>query len=62
MGKACSIHGRGEKCTKALVGKPKTKRPSGKPGSRWEDNLKIYLKGRVSVVCGLDSSGSGQGQ
>jgi hypothetical protein len=35
-----------------LVGKPEEKRPLGRPRSRWENNIKIYLEewdGRVST-------------
>jgi hypothetical protein len=31
---------------KVLVGKPEGKRPLGRPGRRWEDNIKIYLQER----------------
>jgi hypothetical protein len=27
-----------------LVGKPKGKRPLGRPRCRWEDNIKLYLR------------------
>ena len=29
---------------RVLVGKPEGKRPLGKPGRRWEDNIKMYLQ------------------
>jgi hypothetical protein len=29
---------------KILVGKPKRKRPLGRPRRRWEDNIKINLR------------------
>jgi len=32
-----------------LVGKPEGKRPLGRPRSRWEDNIKMYLQ---EVGCG----------
>ena len=32
-----------------LVGKPEGKRPLGRPGSRWEDNIKMDFQ---EVVCG----------
>jgi hypothetical protein len=36
-----------------LVGKPEGKRPLGKPGRRWEDNIKMDLQ---EVGCeGMDS-------
>jgi len=34
---------------RVLVGKPKGKRPLGRPRSRWEDNIKMDLK---EVGCG----------
>jgi hypothetical protein len=34
---------------KTLVGKPEGKRPLGKCGHRWEDNIKIYIK---EIECG----------
>jgi hypothetical protein len=34
-----------KKCAyRALVGKPEGKRPLGRPGHRWEDNIKIDLQ------------------
>jgi hypothetical protein len=30
---------------KILVRKPEGKRPLGRPRHRWEDNIKMYLKG-----------------
>jgi hypothetical protein len=30
---------------RALVGKPEGRRPLGRPGSRWEDNIKMDLRG-----------------
>ena len=34
---------------RVLVGKPKGKRPLGRPGRRWEDNIKMDLQ---YVGCG----------
>ena len=34
---------------RVLVGKPEGKRPLGKPGRRWEDNIKMDLQ---EVACG----------
>jgi hypothetical protein len=39
-----------------LVGKPEGKRPLGRPGRRWVDNIKMDLKVRWY---GLVTSGSG---
>jgi hypothetical protein len=48
--------GEERKVYKVLVGKPEGKRPLGRPRRRWEDG-RLALGG----VCGLDSTGSGQG-
>ena len=50
MGGACSAYG-GERrgVYKLLVGKPKGKRPLGRPRNRWEDNIKMDLR---EVGCG----------
>jgi hypothetical protein len=46
---------------KVLVGKPEGKRPLGRPRCWWEDWIRMY-HGMIGLgVCGLDSSGSGQG-
>jgi len=34
---------------RVLVGKPEAKRPMGRPGRRWEDNIKMDLQ---EVGCG----------
>jgi len=34
---------------RVLMGKPKGKRPLGRPRRRWEDNIKMYLQ---EVGCG----------
>jgi hypothetical protein len=36
---------------RVLVGKPEGKRPLGRPGRRWEDNIKMYLQ-EIGVGCG----------
>ena len=36
---------------KVLVGKPEEKRPLGRPGCRWEDNIKMDLQ-EVGRDCG----------
>ena len=43
--------GEGRGVHRVLVGKPKGKRPPGKPRRRWEDNIKMDLQ-EVGVVCG----------
>jgi len=35
---------------RVVVGKPEEKRPLGRPGPRWEDNIKIDLQ---EVGCGV---------
>jgi hypothetical protein len=44
MARACGTHGRIGNAYKILIGKPKGKRPFGRPRFRWEDNIKIYLR------------------
>jgi hypothetical protein len=39
---ACMGEGRG--VYRVLVGKPEGKRPLGRPGHRWEDNIKMDLR------------------
>jgi hypothetical protein len=36
--------GEGGGVYRVLVGKPEGKRPLGRPRSRWEDNIKMYLQ------------------
>jgi hypothetical protein len=36
--------GEGRSVYRVLVGKPECKRPLGRPGSRWEDNIKMDLR------------------
>jgi len=36
--------GKGRGMYRVLVGKPKEKRPLGRPRRRWEDNIKIFKK------------------
>ena len=38
------VWGKGEVCTKVLVGKPEGKRPLARPRLRWEDNIKMDLQ------------------
>jgi hypothetical protein len=46
---------------KVLVGKPEGRRPVGRPRRRWEDGVRMDLREIGLGVCGLDSTGSGQG-
>jgi hypothetical protein len=41
MGWACREYGEGSSVYRVLVGKPRGKKPLGKPRLRWEDNIKI---------------------
>jgi hypothetical protein len=41
VGGICSKHGEGS----VLVGRPKGKKPLGRPRSRWEDNIKMDAGG-----------------
>jgi len=41
--------GEGRDVHRVLVGKPKGKRPLGRPSRRWEDNINMGLH---EVVCG----------
>jgi len=43
--------GQGRGVCRVLVGKPEGKRPLGRPGRRWEDNIKMDLQ-EVGGVCG----------
>ena len=43
--------GEGRGVHRVLVGKPDGKRPSGRPGRRWEDNIKMDLQ-EVGGGCG----------
>jgi hypothetical protein len=42
-----------------LVGKPEGKMPLGGPRCRWEDNIRMDLRGNTVGRCRLDPSGSG---
>jgi len=50
MDGACSAYGGGG-VHRVLVGKPEGKRPLGRPGCRWEDNIKMDLQ-EVEGGCG----------
>jgi hypothetical protein len=43
-GHVARIRGEKRKAYKILVRKPEGKRPLGRPGSRWEDNIRIHLR------------------
>jgi hypothetical protein len=54
---ACT--GEEEKEYRALVGKPKGKRPLGRPRHRWKDEMRMDLRETGWGRCGVDSIGSG---
>jgi hypothetical protein len=60
VGRACGMHGRGEKRVQGFVGKPEGKRPLERPKRTWEDGIKMDLReiGVGGGGCGVDSSGS----
>jgi hypothetical protein len=45
MCRACSTNGEKRNAYTLLVGKPERKRSLGRPIRRWEDNIKIDLRG-----------------
>jgi hypothetical protein len=59
MGRACRTHGEKRNVYGVLMGKPDGKRPLGRPRSRWEDDIKIYLVDIGFGWYGLDFSASG---
>jgi hypothetical protein len=58
VGRACGTYGTGEKIVQSLVGKLEGKRPLRRPRDRWEDGIRMDLRG-LGWGCGLNSSGSG---
>jgi hypothetical protein len=45
MGMEYSTYGKGRFVYRVLVGKPEVRGPLGRPRCRWEDNIKMDLKG-----------------
>jgi len=41
---ACGTYGERRRAYRVLVGKLEGERPLGRPGRRWEDNIKIHPK------------------
>ena len=58
MGRVCSRVEEGRSAFKILTGKPTGKRPLGRPWRRWEDNIRMDLKGNVKVISWIDSAQS----
>jgi hypothetical protein len=54
IGRKCSIHERGGKCT-FLLKTSEAKRPPGRPRLRWADGIKMELKG-CEVTCWVYAS------
>jgi hypothetical protein len=50
MGRACSVHGRKEKCDQGFGGKPEGKTLLGRPRRRWEDKLILDLDKHDGMV------------
>jgi hypothetical protein len=44
IGKAYSTHGTEEECIEGFVGKARKNTLLGRPGPRWDDNIKINLR------------------
>jgi hypothetical protein len=44
MGRACSTYVEKRNAYRILVGKPEGKKPLGRPGRRWEDNIKMDFR------------------
>jgi hypothetical protein len=58
MGGTCSADGEERGGYRGLMGKPKGKRPLGRPRHRWEDNIRMDLQ---EVGCrGMDWNGLAQ--
>jgi hypothetical protein len=50
--------GEGRNVYRILVGKPEGKRPLEIPRCRWEDGIKMDLRGILVGGCAVDSRGS----
>jgi hypothetical protein len=44
VGRTCGTHGEGRSVYRVLVGRPKGKRPLGRPRRRWEGYIKMDLR------------------
>jgi hypothetical protein len=45
MSGACSTYGEKRNACRILLGKPEGKRPLGRPRCRWDDNIKMDIRG-----------------
>jgi hypothetical protein len=50
MGGTCSTYGEKRGAYRILMGRPKGRRPLGRPRRRWEDNIKMDLQEVVWVT------------
>jgi hypothetical protein len=57
MGRICNTYGERTNAYRILAGKYKGKRPLGRPGRRWENEIKMDLKRNKMFGLGLASSG-----
>jgi len=44
VGRTCGTHGDRRGVYRVLIGRPEGKRTLGRPGHRWEDNIKMDLR------------------
>jgi hypothetical protein len=44
MGRECSMNREKRNAYRIVVGKPEGKRPLGRPGHRWVDNIELNLR------------------
>jgi hypothetical protein len=56
--RTCSTHGGEEKCIQNFGSKLEGKRPLGKIGRTWEDNIRMNLRGNRMGRYKLDASDS----
>jgi len=59
VGGTCGTHGEGRGPYWVLVGRSEGKRPLGRPRHRWDNNIKMDLRGDRDRLGELDSAGSG---
>jgi hypothetical protein len=54
VGRACGTLGRREKSIEVLIRKPRGKRPLGRPRLRWEDGIRMDLRGETGWGVGVE--------